>query len=152
MTGKAGLDLAVLVDAFAAFPAQFAVVARAADGRPVPAGEWGPADVAAHLLAVEAEVWQARFGQLAAGESPHWAWTEPGRAPGFDGAPIDAVLAAFASARATTVALVGGLDAAAWARSGTHVTYGVLDVAGLLRVAADHDSEHFASLAAARPG
>lgn len=144
------VDRAAIMETFAAFPARFADAARAADGRRVRAGEWRPADVAAHLLAVEAEVWQSRLGQLAAGETPRWAWTEPGRAPGFDGAPIDAVLAAFADARASTVTLIHTLDGPAWERSGTHVTYGVLDVTGLLRIAADHDSEHLASLAADR--
>jgi hypothetical protein len=38
------------------------------------------------------------------------------------------------------------LDEAGWARSGTHATYGALDVAGLLRVAADHDDDHIAVL------
>jgi hypothetical protein len=146
------MDRAALLEAFATFPARFAAAARAADGRPVPAGEWGPREVAAHLLAVETEVWHARFGQLAGGEQPRWAWTEPGLAPGFDGAAIDPVLAAHAAARATTVALVRTFDGPGWARSGTHVTFGVLDVAGLLRIAADHDSEHLASLASDGPG
>ena len=34
-------------------------------------------------------------------------------------------------------------------RYGTHTTYGVLDVAGLLDLAIDHDEEHLAGLARA---
>jgi hypothetical protein len=34
------------------------------------------------------------------------------------------------------------------ARTGTHDTYGVLDVAALLRLAIDHDREHLASVTA----
>ena len=34
-----------------------------------------------------------------------------------------------------------------WDRTGVHETYGRLDVAGLLRVAIDHDEEHLAGLA-----
>ena len=41
----------------------------------------------------------------------------------------------FARRRAKTVATVRALDEAGWARSGTHETYGRLDVAGLLRLA-----------------
>ena len=107
----------------------------------------GPREVVRHLIAVEAEVWTVRFGQLAAGDQPVWAWTEPGLAAGFDGAPLDGILAAFGAARAATVATVRALDDAGWARSGTHATFGVLDVAGLLRVAVDHDAEHLAGLA-----
>ena len=52
----------------------------------------------------------------------------------------------FARRRAKTVATVSALDDAGWARFGTHETYGRLDVAGLLRLAIDHDEEHAASL------
>ena len=135
-----------LTDAFAAFPARLAGAARLATGRPVPAGEWGPAEVARHLIAVESEVFQARLSQVAAEDDPHWAWTEPGLAPGFDDASLDAVLAAFASVRAATVATLRSLDDAGWTRHGTHATYGVLDVAGLLRIAIDHDEDHLRGL------
>ena len=46
-----------------------------------------------------------------------------------------------------SVAILDGFDDAAWARTGVHATYGVLDVAALLRLAIDHDAEHLASLA-----
>ena len=135
-----------LVEAFAGFPDRLAVAARAAADRPVPAGEWGPAEVARHLIAVEDEVWQTRLARLAVEDRPHWPWTEPGLAPGFDGAPLDQVLAVFAAARGETTTTVRVLDDPGWARSGTHDTYGVLDVAALLRHAIDHDAEHLASL------
>jgi hypothetical protein len=135
-----------MVEAFATFPARFAVAARHAAGRPLPDGEWGPAEVARHLIAVEDEVWQSRLARLATEERPHWAWTEPGLAPGFDGVPLDDMLATFATARATTTASVQALDEAGWARSGTHDRYGVLDVDGLLRIAIDHDADHLKGL------
>ena len=135
-----------LVEAFAAFPARFAEAARRAAANPVPAGEWGPFEVARHLVAVEDEVWQSRLAQLAAEDRPHWPWTEPGLAPGFDGALLDHVLAAFAGARASTAATVRALDDAGWARTGTHDTYGILDVEGLLRLATEHDADHLEGL------
>jgi hypothetical protein len=52
------------------------------------------------------------------------------------------------------LASVTALTSADWARTGTHATMGVLDVAALLRVAIDHDDEHLASIdrLAAAPG
>lgn len=144
--GEVGVSRAALVEAFAGFPERLAAAARAAAERPVAPGEWSPAEVVRHLIAVEDEVWQSRLARVAVEDRPHWPWTEPGLAPGFEGVPLDDVLSAFAAARATTAATVGALNDAGWARSGTHDTYGVLDVEGLLRVAIDHDGDHRASL------
>ena len=131
------------------FPARLEATAFPASASPSPGdGEWGVAEIVRHLIAVESAVWQARLAQVAAEDDPHWSWTEPGVAPGFDDAPIEAILAAFASARAKTVAAVMALDDAGWARFGTHSTYGRLDVAGLLRLAFNHDEEHLAAIRA----
>ena len=137
-----------LVEAFAAFPARLAAAAKArvAEWRPFPEGEWGPIENVRHLIAVENEVHRARLAQVAKQEDPHWTWTEPGLAPGFDDASLLEVLTVFARRRARNVATVRALDEAGWERYGTHETYGRLDVAGLLRLAIDHDVEHLASL------
>jgi DinB superfamily len=133
----------------AEFPARLEATAIPASASPSPGdGEWGVAEIVRHLIAVESVVWQARLAQVAAEDDPQWSWTEPGVAPGFDDASIDAILAAFASARAETVAMVKALDDAGWARYGTHATYGRLDVAGLLALAFDHDEEHLAAIRA----
>ena len=139
-----------LVDALAAFPARLAAAAKArvAEWRPLAEGEWGPTEIVRHLIAVEQEVHRARLAQVARQEAPHWVWTEPGLAPGFDEASLLEVLTVFARRRAKTVATVRALDEAAWERYGTHETYGRLDVAGLLRLAIDHDAEHLGSLIA----
>jgi len=134
-----------LVQRFAAFPSRLAEAARAAG--PTPAGEWGPAEVVRHLIAVEDEVHRKRLADLDGADEPRWSWTEPGLAPGFDEAPLDEVLTAFGIARAGTVDVVRALDEAGWTRSGTHATFGRLDVAGLLRLATDHDEEHLAGIA-----
>ena len=42
--------------------------------------------------------------------------------------------------------MLDALGPEGWSRTGTPDTYGVLDVAGLMTVAADHDDEHLASL------
>jgi hypothetical protein len=139
-----------LVEAFAAFPARLAAAAKArvAEWRPFPEGEWGPIETVRHLIAVEQEVHRARLAQVASEEAPHWTWTEPGLAPGFDDASLLDVLTVFARRRAKTVATVRALDEAGWERYGTHDTYGRLDVAGLLGLAIDHDREHLASVTA----
>jgi hypothetical protein len=143
------MNRAALVTAFAGFPEFLGEAARFAAEHPVPPGEWGPAEVVRHLIAVEDEVWQSRLALVAAEDDPHWPWTEPGQAEGFDGQSLEAVLAAFGAARATTTATVRGLDDAGWTRSGTHATYGRLDIEGLLRVAIDHDASHLEDLGAA---
>ena len=142
-----------LVEAFAAFPARLAAAAKArtAEWRPVPEGEWGPNETIRHLIAVEDEVWRARFARLVREDDPHWTWTEPGLAPGYDDSSLLAFLTVFARRRARTVATIRALDETGWTRFGTHATYGGLDVAGLLRLAIDHDEEHAASLSAAEP-
>jgi DinB superfamily len=141
-------ERSALLEAFASFPSRLAAAARAraAEWRPIPAGEWGPNETVRHLIAVEEGVWRSRLARVAAEDDPHWAWTEPGLAPGFDGASLLEILSAFARARARTVAAVRALDDDGWARFGTHETYGVLDVAGLLRLANDHGEEHLEGL------
>ena len=140
------MDRLARLEAFAAFPQRLGVVARAAARRPTPAGEWGPSGVVRHLVAVEREVWQARFAQIAVEDDPHWGWTEPGLEPSLEGASLDEILATFEARRAATAATVRSLDDAGWQRHGTHATYGVLDVAGLLDLAIDHDEDHLESL------
>jgi uncharacterized damage-inducible protein DinB len=135
-----------LRDRLAAVPARVTeAAARAAE----PAeGEWSARQIVLHLIAVEDEVWLARLGQLAAEPNPEWPWVEPTFAyfPGDDS--LENVVAAFATRRAATVAQLDALDDAGWARTGTHATYGLLDVAGLVQRAVDHDEEHVRALEA----
>jgi hypothetical protein len=141
-------DRDALVERFASFPSRLTDVARAAEGRPVPAGEWTPSLVVRHLMAVEGEVWLARLVTLVAGGEPRWSRMEPGPLPGFDDSSLEDVLGLFGRLRASTVDFLGMFDDAGWARTGFHETYGRLDVAGLLRIAIDHDEEHLKGLAA----
>ena len=129
-------------------PDRVAAAARAASPEPPAPGEWPPTDVVRHLIAVEEEVWHGRLRQLIAEEEPRWAWVEPDRwqgAPDAD-ASLDDLLAVYADRRAATVALLDELDDDGWAKTGVHATFGLLDAAGLMRKALDHDDEHIASL------
>lgn len=136
-----------LVETFAGFPDRFAIAARAARIRAFPNGEWGPSEIGRHLIAVEREVWWTRFASILEEDEPHWSWMEPGLEPDLENATLDEVLARHADARAHSVSILDGFDEAAWARTGTHDIYGVLDVVGLLRIVTNHDAEHLASLA-----
>ena len=142
-------DRAELVERLAAFPGRLADTAQAAQQRPAPPGEWTAPEVVRHLMAVEGEVWLARLSSLAAGGEPRWSWTEPGPLPGFDDASLDDVLGLFGRLRASTLDFLRLFDDAGWDRTGVHDKFGRLDVAGLLRLAIDHDEEHLAGLAGA---
>ncbi len=144
--GALGLDAASVRARLAAFTAALAAAARAAPPDPPAAGEWTPREIVRHLIAVEEEVWHPRLGQLRTEEHPRWRWVEPGQWLGAPGADLDAVLAAHAAVRARTLSILDELGATGWTRRGTHDTFGELDVAGLMTVAADHDDEHLASL------
>ena len=135
-----------LLEAFRSFPPTFAVAATAAEDEPVPAGEWIRRDRPPPDRRRARGPSGSRLAQAARQDDPHWPWTEPGLAPGFEEATLLTVLTVFARRRAKTVATVRALDEAGWARFRTHATYGRLDVAGLLRLASNHDEEHLASL------
>jgi hypothetical protein len=136
-----------LAERLASTPGRLATAARRARDEPPAPGEWTPSDVVRHLIAVEQLVWHARLADLATHDHPTWPWTEPDRWSGEPGASLDQLLATYESVRVSTVAMLGTLDDDAWARSGTHATYGELDVAGLMNLAVDHDEEHLRSFA-----
>ena len=137
-----GRARAELLRRFAAFPGVVDSAARDAASRPPIPGEWTPEQVVRHLIAVETIVHQARLVDVAVHDRPAWGWTEPGPWMGEPDLELDGVLARFAELRAATVATVRAIDDGGWRRSGQHATYGKLDVAGLLRLATDHDEEH----------
>ena len=137
-----------LRDALASVPARIAAAAASIDDPAAPAsGEWSPREVTLHLAAVEAEVWQPRLEAFRTESYPHWPWVEPGQWAGPGGETFAGGLAAFDELRAATVARLDALDDAGWSRRGRHATFGELDVAGLMRVALDHDEEHLAQIA-----
>ncbi len=110
------------------------------------AGDWSAGETVRHLIATEVEVFQARLAQLARDGQPRWDWVEPRFDDGSSDRSLADILAAFAARRPETLAWVAALDEAGWARSGIHATYGRLDVAALLGIAADHDDDHLAYL------
>ena len=136
-----------LVASLAGVPGRLATAARAVPAEAPSPGEWTPAHVVRHLIAVERGVWHPRLAQLAAEDHPRWPWVEPEPWPGEPDATLDRLLEVYADARASTAATLAALDDAGWARTGTHATFGELDVSALMVRAMDHDEEHLASFA-----
>src|SRR4051812_28201881 len=101
-------------DRFAAITGRLSEAARAADPEPPAPGEWPPADVVRHLIAVEEEVWQPRFRQLIAEDEPRWAWVEPDRWLDAPDASLDELLALYAGKRMATLALLDQLGNEGW--------------------------------------
>jgi hypothetical protein len=134
------------VEHLADFPVRLSSAAKEAADAPRVEGEWTPEQVVRHLIAVETQVHQARLLDVAVHDTPAWTWTEPGPWEGEPDLDLDGVLARFSELRAATVARIRALDDDGWRRSGRHATYGTLDVAGLLRLATDHDDEHLRGL------
>jgi hypothetical protein len=140
-----------VLERLAAGPSRIAAAARRAAGQesvPRPGAGWTAREVVGHLYLVEQVVFHARLDQLAAGESPRWAWVEPGTAAAGDAPTLDDALDLFAARRAGTLGRVAAFDEPGWNRTGMHATFGRLDVVGLLGVIADHDDEHHADLEA----
>lgn len=145
---------AALIRDLTSTPARIIEAARGHADPVVPsvAGEWSARDVTLHLAAVETGVWHVRLDALATETFPEWPWVEPDRWPLPEGAGFDAAVDVFAAHRAATVGRLEALDDAGWHRRGRHATFGVLDVAALMRIALDHDEEHLRQLVEARSG
>jgi DinB superfamily len=138
--------LATAPDRIAMAARRAAAIDEAAGGPP--AGEWTAREAIGHLVSVEVIVWHGRLDDLRREETPTWSWTEPGPSTDPATATLEGAIARFAEVRAATLARLATLDEDGWARAGNHATFGRLDVAGLMLVAADHDEEHVAALQA----
>ena len=138
---------AELTQRLSAVHSRLAAEASTASG-PVPEGEWSPADIVRHLIAVEEEVWHVRLRQLETEERPYWQWAEPDRWLGSPDASLAELLDEYRQRRTATIAMLDRLGDDGWRKEGVHATFGVLDVAALMTKAIDHDEEHIASFGA----
>jgi DinB superfamily len=129
----------------AATPAAFGDLAAGLDdqalGRRPEPGEWSVTELLGHLFDAEvAFAFRARsiLGQdepaLAAYDQDAWA--------ALPRPPFTALAAAFAGLRAVDLALLAGLPAAAWRRSGTHAERGPTSLRLLVETTAGHDIAH----------
>jgi hypothetical protein len=114
-------------------------------------GEWSPREVVHHLA--DSEMTSAiRLRLLIAEDVPHivgYDQEEFARRLYYD-RPIEASLAAFKAARATTAELLGRMSEAEWAKSGTHSESGPYAVTGWLEIYAQHAVEHADQIKRAR--
>jgi hypothetical protein len=102
----------------AAVPGRLAAAARAAPADGPAPGAWTPTDVVRHLIAVELEVWHPRLAQLRVEDHPIWPWVEPDRWTAEPDAGLDRLLEVYERERGVTLARLGALDDAGWARTG----------------------------------
>lgn len=131
-----------------------AIAAAARLAPPAAAGAWPPATIVGHLADVDAEVWNPRLGQMLVAcrvgtAMPRFSWWEPDAAATagrYARMPLEDAITLFLAGRAGIVTRLHGLSERDWAASARHDTFGLLDVAGLLRELLAHDDEHRASL------
>jgi hypothetical protein len=115
----------------------------------IPSETLTPLEQACHVRDIEREGYLLRFRRLLHEEQPLLASID-----GYalvrerDYAHDDAqrALGAFRAARAETVTLLRGLDAAQWRRRGAFEGYGAVTVRGLAHYLCSHDHQHLAGL------
>ncbi|HEU5319609.1 MAG TPA: DinB family protein, partial [Methylomirabilota bacterium] len=78
-------------------------------------GQWSVAEVVRHLVEGDRDTFLPRLRRMLAEPRPVFASVRP--TPG-DSADLPTLLATFADTRRQVVAILGGLDAAGWARDG----------------------------------
>ncbi len=140
------VDRVSLLALLAGAPARAADLAARAS-IPTP-GEWSAREVILHLAIVDEVVWHPRLDSLleATADPPNWSWVEPGLWAGPGDDTVAGALAAYRARRAATLVRIDALGERGWQRYGIHATYGRLDVPALVRVIADHDTEHLDQL------
>jgi hypothetical protein len=144
-TDPYGLALGVL----ASTPAQVAALLEPLPPEvwtwsPAP-GEWSPREVLAHMLHVETAVIPVRVRQMLDTDGAPLARPEPAR----ESAPpahVNALLAAWQSARAENLAFLRTLTPAQLAQGGVHPTYGRISAREHITEWAYHDLEHLRQL------
>lgn len=113
------------------------------DRRPAP-DAWSVAEVLHHLA--DAELHQAvRLRQMLAEDRPAWAqWDQEAYAAGllYDVRPAADALTLVLSIRHVNARLLASLSPDQWARTAVHPTEGEVDVAGWVRIAAEHLKGH----------
>lgn len=102
-------------------------------------GEWSIGEVVRHLVEGDRDTFLPRLRRMVTEERPLFD-----RRPRVDGdtADLDALLGAFASARAEAVKILAGLDDAGWRREGTSPSQGALSVLAYAATMTDHDTQH----------
>ncbi len=117
--------------------------------RPSASGEWGPAEVIAHLLDVEGIAFRERMQRIIDEDRPLIPSIDPGgrlAAGGYERLNVGQVLDAFAARRATDVAWLRTLTPQQLERSGQHDKAGAITAGNVFHYWACHDQIHLRQL------
>lgn len=107
--------------------------------------DWSFRDIAAHLATVEAECHLARIQQILTGVEPHFEiYLNEDR--DFSAYSLSEALRAWTTTRQKIITLVRVLSSEAYQLTGTHVSFGRLNVLGVLYEMYKHDKEHLHEL------
>jgi uncharacterized damage-inducible protein DinB len=139
----------VLLQALASTPQDLARLLKNVDeaiSRRRPSAEqWPLADILNHLVYVE-ERYQVRLKRVVEEERPFLPYIPPDETSHDPQASLAELLARFAEARATTLALLTDLPAGSWQRRAVHETLGETSFRFLAQFLVDHDTEHLNQL------
>jgi hypothetical protein len=149
-----GIDVADLVERFAATPGRIAAAAAGRSPEQLAAtpadGGWSPLAVLAHVRASDDVLAPRLVAMLVRDRSPLPAFDERRWAEVLAYAESDfqELLATFAFRRAELVRVLRRLSAADWQRAGLHEERGVITLEDTLRHLVEHEVEHCRQLEA----
>lgn len=138
--------VAQLEASFEAIERMLLSVADQQDWQPEP-GQWSLRFVAGHLAQVELDCHLNRVWRIAAGERPYYAYYLNNDWD-FSHYTLEEWLYLWRGRRQELADFVRTLNAEQLTLSGTHETFGTITVVDVLRLALEHDNEHFAHLQA----
>jgi hypothetical protein len=113
-----------------------------------PEGEWGAAEIVAHLTATE-EFFSQRIMRLLSERQPHlqsFAQAAEARMTELLNDSIDDNLERFGELRGQTVSSLMSMTLGDWERTGDHPTFGEISITDTVEMISDHDAEHLAQL------
>lgn len=124
--------------------------ASAAAGDP-PEGEWGAAEVMAHMTVAE-NLYLGRLNTLLHDPNPVLRPpTDDGSMEAMRNRSWEENLEAFNAVRGDTISLLMGMTLSDWGRSGNHPTRGTISVEDIVEAMIDHDLDHINQLRALAP-
>lgn len=135
------------VDALAAIPDRLEALARASSGAAQTSGQteaWVPSEIAGHLCD-SARYWGARMFRVAYEDRPALASFDEQVMVGLAAyayRPLEELLAAFRLLSEGNIALLRGLDAAAWDRIGIHDSRGPITLREIVAIEVEHEQGH----------
>jgi uncharacterized damage-inducible protein DinB len=136
---------AILIEALASMPKDLNFMLRRAEDTAVrqrlDSNEWAIADVLLHLATIE-PLYLARLQRIVVEERPYLPYLHPETQPHPSPTPLAELLAAFNTARKSTLDYLHALKAGAWQRPAIHETAGETKLRFMVQMLVDHDTDH----------